>query len=408
MRPRPLISYCIATYNRGRVLVDCLRKTYAQTIAIDPNAEFLVVDNASNDDTRAQLKDHAPFARVIPLERNEGPVAKNHALRQARGQYVVILDDDAYPNPGALPQMVRHFQSDPHLAAAVFDVTLPDGTKEASAFPDVFIGAGTAFRKSVLDLVGLLPQDYFMQAEEYDLSFRILAAGYTIQRFWDMPLTHLKTPNARIGQRTTRLDVRNNLYLLARYIPDPLCHQLAADWLARYFAMAKQRDATQPASAHGTHKAAYMTGAAEGLAKWSLKRDKEKFLLDDDTVERIFKFDKITQRLDQARAAVGFSRVLLADYSKSLSSFTTAAGRLGIEVAAVADDNLGGEDQDYRGTPIRRFADCSDYDAIVVANLSPVAAPRRTAALQRLTHKPVINLFDPMRHLVGKPVASSQ
>ncbi len=137
--------------------------------------------------------------------------------------------------------MVRHFRDNPTLAAAVFDVTLPDGSKEASAFPDVFIGAGTGLRRSALEKIAgsekkessiaTLPSHFFMQAEEYDLSFRLLDAGYSIQRFWDLALTHLKTPNARIGERTTRLDVRNNLYLLAKYIPAPLCHQLAADWL---------------------------------------------------------------------------------------------------------------------------------------------------------------------------------
>jgi len=43
----------------------------------------------------------------------------------------------------------------------------------------------------VLEQTGLLPADFFMQAEEYDLSFRIWAAGFSVQRFWDMPLRDL-------------------------------------------------------------------------------------------------------------------------------------------------------------------------------------------------------------------------
>ena len=125
-----------------------------------------------------------------------------------------------------------------------------------------------------------------MQAEEYDLSFRILQAGFSVQRFWDMPLMHLKSPGARIGQRTTRLDVRNNMYLLARYVPAPLCHAYAADWLARYWMMAQNRDARPDAQPHpqeGTHRKAYMRGAAEGFARWNAQCDNSSHLLAPET-----------------------------------------------------------------------------------------------------------------------------
>ena len=92
------------------------------------------------------------------------------ALSKTRGKYVVFLDDDSFPLPGSVPRMVRHFQADPMLGAAVFTVTLPDGSRECSAYPDVFIGCGTGFRRRALEQAGGLPEDFFMQAEEYDLS----------------------------------------------------------------------------------------------------------------------------------------------------------------------------------------------------------------------------------------------
>src|ERR1035437_8704161 len=288
--PHCVVSFCIATYNRGPGLIDCLRKSVANGL---PAAQFeiFIVDNASTDNTPDLVAKEFPQATLIRLPKNCGPVAKNVAIRKAKGEFIVLLDDDAFPHPGAVPQMLRHFHDDKNLAAAVFDVTLPDGSKESSAYPDVFIGAGTGLRKSALQQLGggaakgPLPSDLFMQAEEYDLSFRLLNAGYSIQRFWDLPLTHLKTPGARIGQRTTRLDVRNNLYLLAKYIPKPLCHQLAADWLARYFMMATSRDAQQPAHpTFGSHKQAYLKGAAQGLANWSARRDRSQHLLAPETM----------------------------------------------------------------------------------------------------------------------------
>ncbi|MCL2648407.1 MAG: glycosyltransferase [Phycisphaerales bacterium] len=412
--PTPLVSFVIATHNRGPTLIDCLHRILSNGL---PRSQFeiLVVDNASIDGTPDLVAQNIPEATLICLPQNRGPVAKNIAIRQSRGEFIVLLDDDAFPHPGAVPQMIRHFRDDNQLTAAVFDVTLPDGTKESSAYPDIFIGAGTGIRKSVLNQIGgggLFPADFFMQAEEYDLSFRILAAGGSIQRFWDLPLTHLKSPGARISQRTTRLDVRNNLYLLAKYIPEPLCHQLAADWLARYFMMALQRDSQQ--SSHpflGTHKQCFMKGAAQGLAEWSARRAGGKHLLPADIIERIFKFDKIKSRMARVVDRIGGGgkgggrRVIFADFGKNMLAYYLAAKELDLDILAIADDHLAAPSRDYRGIPILSCSHTpwSDADLVIISNLSPVHAPRRAAALKRTYPIPVIALFsrqDPLLQAV--------
>ena len=395
----PLVSFLIATYNRGPVLVDCLRRLSACGLT-ENQYEILVVDNASTDGTPDLLARELPHVHLIRLASNRGPVAKNHALARAAGEFVIILDDDAYPLPGAVRQMIRHFHHDPRLGAAVFDVTLPDGNKECSAYPDVFIGAGTGFRRELITRLGGLPQDFFMQAEEYDLSFRILAAGMKIKRFSDLPLLHLKSPGARIAARTTRLDVRNNLYLLAKYVPAPLCYTLASDWLTRYFFMAQTRDsAAQPGTAE--HKKAYLRGAAEGLAKWSARRAGEHHLLPAETLEQIFKLDATTHRLRQAKARLGFGKVLLADLGKNIHAYLAAAEQLNLEVLAIADDHLAAPatlpPRSFRGVPVLPWSQAAHlpFEAIVVSNLSPIHAERRTSALRRTYRQPVLNLFGP-------------
>src|SRR5438477_532540 len=81
---------------------------------------------------------------------------------------------------------------------------------ECGAYPDGFIGCGTGFRRAALDQVGGLPDDFFMQCEEYDRSLRLLDGGWRVRTFADHHVAHLKTPTARASARTTRLDVRNN------------------------------------------------------------------------------------------------------------------------------------------------------------------------------------------------------
>jgi len=394
---KPIVSFCIATRNRGGILVDCLRRV--MNCGLPPGAfEILVVDNASTDGTAERVGRELQGVERLVLERNCGPVAKNLAMRRAAGEFVVLLDDDAYPLPGALDAMLRHFADDPLLAAAVFDVTLPDGSREASAYPDVFIGAGTGLRKSFLDRVGLLPAEYFMQAEEYDLSFRLLDAGGRVRRFADMPLVHLKTPSARIGERTTRLDVRNNLYLLAKYVPAPLCFELAADWLARYWWMAQRRDGLPSGTAveapTAAHRKAYMAGAAQGMAAWSVRRAGGRHVVKPETVETVFKFARFAGLMREAKERLGLRRIVFADVGKNMLAYWRAAAAEGVEVAAIIDDHLAATGREYRGLPV--IAESAGLalgaDAIVVSNLSPVHGPKRAEALRRVAGVPVVEL----------------
>lgn len=403
---RPTVSFVIATYNRGAVLLDCLRKTIDAAAPALGAGRFsiTVVDNASTDNTAAgiaQLAAREPAIRFIQLEKNCGPVAKNAALEGNAADLIILMDDDAYPLPGSLARMVQHFQDDPQLGAAVFDVTLPNGVREASAYPDVFIGAGTALRGSALRQVaaagkhlpgrGFLPADFFMQAEEYDLSFRFLAKGWRVQRFWDMPLMHLKAPGARIGTRTTRLDVRNNLWLLARYVPQPLAQQFAADWLARYWRMAAGRDSQAGGS---FHKAAFLRGSAEGFSHWNQQHAGGRSLLNGDTLEQIFKFNAIARKLARAREQHSFRRIAFGDWGKNILPFVRAAADLGIEATAILDSRLSAPGLEYRGIPV--ICDTAlegNVDAVVITAISRIHAERRAAELRRTFNIPILDLF---------------
>ena len=150
--------------------------------------------------------------------------------------------------------MCAHFEADPRLGAAGFTVHLPDGSQECSALPHVFVGCGVGLRASALQEVGGLDLSFFMQAEEYDLSWRLLQADWKVKIFEDLQVDHLKSPLARRSERTTFYDIRNNLRIIARYLPQPFADIYLEDWLQRYAWIAESAG----------HTDAFERGLAEG------------------------------------------------------------------------------------------------------------------------------------------------
>ncbi len=93
----PLFSVVVCTYNRSRLMERAVRSLVGQ--ALDPGLfEILVVDNRSTDDTGARCRRLAagsPNLRCCFEERQGLSHARNRGWREARGEYVGYLDDDA-------------------------------------------------------------------------------------------------------------------------------------------------------------------------------------------------------------------------------------------------------------------------------------------------------------------------
>ena len=123
----------------------------------------------------------------------------------------------------------------------MFDVRRPDGSPECGAFPAVAVGCGTAFRRDALREVGGLPDDFFIGAEDLDLSLRLLEARWDVRRFDDARVEHLRTPADRVTMRTTRLDVRNHLLVAAGRLPRAWAVPYAVDWTRRAWWVASKR-----------------------------------------------------------------------------------------------------------------------------------------------------------------------
>ena len=109
------LSVVIPTWNRR---VDLARTLKALREHEGPPFEVIVVDNGSTDGTSEWIRAEHPEVRAISLPRNIGPTgARNVGVANALAEYIVLLDSDTEPLPGALSAIARRFDSDPSLGA---------------------------------------------------------------------------------------------------------------------------------------------------------------------------------------------------------------------------------------------------------------------------------------------------
>jgi GT2 family glycosyltransferase len=108
--PRPLVSVCIANYNGEAVLSDCIESVLAQQG--DVPFEIIIHDDASSDDSLPLLRerypaDRYPFIRVVESAENVGfCISNNRMASLARGEYLLLLNNDAALAPNVLATLL--------------------------------------------------------------------------------------------------------------------------------------------------------------------------------------------------------------------------------------------------------------------------------------------------------------
>ena len=298
-----------------------------------------------------------------------------------------MLDDDSYPADGAIAKSIAYLERTPRTAAVVGRVVLPDGGLEGPALPCVLLGGASVVCKSVLDQTGGFSPEFFRQAEEYDLSFRILRLGHSIERFEDIVFHHDKVPGGRSSALVHRMDLRNNLILVERFLPKPLRRAYRHDWIRRYTALAR----------HDGHADAAKTAMYEALVWARRERTVGRQMLDDATVESVFSLRAQAKSVAEWRRAHNVGRVVIADFGKNIYATYRACRHAGLDVVAVADEREAFAGMRYRSVPILKPADAlvRGVDGVVVANVNPAHAEARAAQVRSLFAAPVLTFWEP-------------
>jgi N-acetylglucosaminyl-diphospho-decaprenol L-rhamnosyltransferase len=139
-KPRPAIevSVIISTYNALEVLTDCLTSIYQNP----PNEpyEIIVVDDASQDSTSEMVRRRFPEVRLLRNAVNLHYTKSNNlALRDARGKYIYLLNNDTVVLPKAIDRMLAFLREHPEAGAVGSRLLNEDGTIQWSvrALPDL-------------------------------------------------------------------------------------------------------------------------------------------------------------------------------------------------------------------------------------------------------------------------------
>lgn len=233
------LSIVIVNYNVKYFLEQCLHSV--QNACNGLESEIFVVDNDSVDGSVKMVRDKFPDVFLIENKDNKGfSTANNQAIRKSRGEYVLLLNPDTIVEDDTLRKVVDFM--DEHPDAGGLGVKMLDGKGKflpeskrglpypsvaffkvfglSSLFPksrmfstyhlgyldkdkthvvDVLAGAFMLLRKSVLNEIGLLDEDFFMYGEDIDLSYRITQAGYKNYYFPGTRIIHYKGESTKKG-----------------------------------------------------------------------------------------------------------------------------------------------------------------------------------------------------------------
>jgi len=219
----PLVSVVITTWNRK----EDLRGTLLQLKNQDyNNLEIIVVDNNSNDGTRGLLEEGFKEVRSIFLPENLGVEGTNIGMKEARGEHILLLDNDSFPKEDAIVKMVRVFKSDPKIGIVAFNIRSPIYRREDKEYtvqdPQSaygFSGGGAGIRRTILEEVGYFPKEFFLYLCEQDLSLRVLNAGYEIVHYPDIIAYHRTSGVSRARREIAYYYTRNLVWILLKYYP---------------------------------------------------------------------------------------------------------------------------------------------------------------------------------------------
>ncbi len=233
------ISIIIVNYNVREFLRGALESVRRSLEAGKISGEVIVVDNASRDHSVEMVRESFPEVQVIASKENLGfGKANNLAMRQAKGEFLLILNPDTILAEETLRVMVDFMRAHPEAGIAGCKLLNADGSFQiscrrgfptpwasftklfglSSVFPnsplfsqynltylstdqtyeiDALAGAFMIMSQSAFKATGGFDEDFFMYGEDIDLSYRVKQAGFKVFYVHTTSTIHFKGESTR-------------------------------------------------------------------------------------------------------------------------------------------------------------------------------------------------------------------
>lgn len=227
------LSVVVLSYNTRELLRDCLLSL--KKVKDEVEFEVFVPDNGSSDRSVDMVLKEFPEVKVVESEINLGFAAGNNLVRElVRGEYILFLNSDTVVHENTLKETVKYLDEHRDVGAVTCKIVLPNGELDKDTrrsfitpwiglvhlflkldrlFPksrlfakywygyisedevheaDALQGAFILTRKKVLDAVGWFDEDYFLDGEDLDLSWKIKEMGLKNMYYPKVEITHFK------------------------------------------------------------------------------------------------------------------------------------------------------------------------------------------------------------------------
>ncbi len=276
-----VVSIIIPNWNGRHHLDTCLSSLREQSYA---DYEVILVDNASADDSVSFIRENFPEIRIVALNENRGFTgACNAGYAEARGEYIVLLNNDTEVDEGWLEAIVDAFERHEDVGSVASKILLFDRRDHFHTAGDYYrldgipgnrgvwqkdlgqydrqeyifsaCGAAAAYRRTMLEQIGFLDERFYFSCEDVDLGWRAHLGGWRVLYVPSAVVYHkLKATGGDVT--ASYYDGRNYLYLIWKNYPSRLLRQnwrrvLAAQFRISWNALLSWRGAAARARLRG-------------------------------------------------------------------------------------------------------------------------------------------------------------
>jgi len=219
----PDMSIVLVCWNNKEYLDPCLSSLYQGDIK--HTFDVFVIDNGSTDGSQAMLREKYPEIKIIQNDHNVGLAkACNQGIQNSNGRTILLLNNDTLVDGNSLDKLVEFMLKTPDAGGAGGKLLNPDKSFQAgyanfsTLSEEFFISTGIGnliwegypshiddgkirvvdwlssacllLRRSALDQVGLLDEEFFIYGDEADLQYRLKNAGWSIYYLPDSVTIH--------------------------------------------------------------------------------------------------------------------------------------------------------------------------------------------------------------------------